>query len=82
MTASMYGGNQLQKFVQRDTNHQEIPPDIVHMNFARALGPRPVQDQKLSIVSSSTSSARYTYGGIAAGAEEATATTATYNPNS
>ncbi len=81
MTASMHhGGNQLQKFVQRDTNHREISPDIVHMNFARALGPKPVQvgPKPFDSVSSSTSSALYTYGGIVAGAEEATATTATY----
>ena len=50
------------------------------MNFARALGPKPVQvgPKPFDSVSSSTSSALYTYGGIVAGAEEATATTATY----
>lgn len=77
------GVNLIPKYVRRDTNHQDLSPDIVHMSYSRALdakpklpGPAPYEIND----SVTTASHHFKFGSTVAHAENMTALSSSYKP--
>ena len=79
------GVNMLKKYIRRDTNGQELSPDIVHLSYSRSLGPKtnfpgpaPFELTDKGDASSMTASVQYKFGGVVASAEDAYAVASKY----